>query len=507
MKRVQIIFSDREWMKFFKKWMLVALVIHLVAAFFSVGFHHHDEHFQIVEFINLKWGGNHAADLPWEFQDRMRPWLQPLILYVFVLPWKMLGVENSYFYTTLFRLLSAILGWGSLVMTGLLSYQYFGKYPQWRDRCIKVLSLLWFLPYFHVRASGDNWGAIFFIMGICFYLLQQKISDSNRASLRHDLYHLVGTGIFFGLAFQFRFQICISIFFFTLWIMFFTKEKFKAPALIVLGFVLIALLGIWADTWGYGSFTFSQWNYLYNDYKAHIASTILPNPWWDYFRFALLRGIPPISLFLILGVVFFWIKKPKDPLTFATLFFFVIHSAIAHKELRYLMPVIYLSPLMTMWALALLQEKQWLSPRLWKIVQVSLVAINFVLLPAALLRPANSAASFYHYLETSYTSDGRELLIHHIGENPFIMVGYPLKFYQRPNYKFEAFESVEDYAQKIATASGLLFTRTGKDFFKTKRLLGDRCRLLYSTYPGWLLNYNVGKWVERSRMWALYDCH
>ena len=50
--------------------------------FFSTGFQHFDEHFQILEFVNLKWGGIRGESLAWEYREKIRPWFQPWLFYL-----------------------------------------------------------------------------------------------------------------------------------------------------------------------------------------------------------------------------------------------------------------------------------------------------------------------------------------------------------------------------------------------------------------------------------------
>ena len=59
--------------------LLILAAIVLVTAWFSETFYFPDEHYQILEFMAFKLGITPAAELPWEFSARIRPWFQPLI--------------------------------------------------------------------------------------------------------------------------------------------------------------------------------------------------------------------------------------------------------------------------------------------------------------------------------------------------------------------------------------------------------------------------------------------
>ena len=92
---------------FEKRVLFIALIVHLICVWFSVGFHHPDEHFQLIEFANYKCGHTPLAKLPWEFPAQMRPGLQPLMVYVLLKPYYLLGFTDPYAFAMLLRFLSA----------------------------------------------------------------------------------------------------------------------------------------------------------------------------------------------------------------------------------------------------------------------------------------------------------------------------------------------------------------------------------------------------------------
>ncbi|MDR3355642.1 MAG: hypothetical protein LBO04_00430 [Spirochaetaceae bacterium] len=56
--------------------------------------YHPYEYFQAIEFANYKLGSTDKSELAWEFNARMRPWLQPSIYYVLIKTFKFLGVND-----------------------------------------------------------------------------------------------------------------------------------------------------------------------------------------------------------------------------------------------------------------------------------------------------------------------------------------------------------------------------------------------------------------------------
>jgi len=59
--------------------LLAGLGVYILTAFASQGYLQSDEHFQVLEFADYKLGVTPAADLPWEFQQQIRPALQPAL--------------------------------------------------------------------------------------------------------------------------------------------------------------------------------------------------------------------------------------------------------------------------------------------------------------------------------------------------------------------------------------------------------------------------------------------
>ena len=57
----------------YKNIFILSLFVYLITAFFSVGYYHPDEHFQLLELCNYKLGNSPASDLAWEFNERIRP--------------------------------------------------------------------------------------------------------------------------------------------------------------------------------------------------------------------------------------------------------------------------------------------------------------------------------------------------------------------------------------------------------------------------------------------------
>src|ERR1700757_84805 len=90
-RRMKTIFQSA-----YSKYFIWGLLINIVAAWFSVGYHHPDEHFQILEVCNYKLENSPVTDLPWEFAAKIRPGLQPFIAYCFITVFNAVGINSPF---------------------------------------------------------------------------------------------------------------------------------------------------------------------------------------------------------------------------------------------------------------------------------------------------------------------------------------------------------------------------------------------------------------------------
>ncbi len=58
---------------------ILCIITLVLTSIFSLGYHHFDEHFQILEFAGSKLDLTTPNNLPWEYDYQMRPAIQPAI--------------------------------------------------------------------------------------------------------------------------------------------------------------------------------------------------------------------------------------------------------------------------------------------------------------------------------------------------------------------------------------------------------------------------------------------
>src|SRR5437588_243279 len=103
-----------QWKKFFFLCFAASLIIHLLTAWFSVGFQYQDEQSQIMDFAGYKLGMVPIDRLSWEFKEQIRPGIQPLVVVALYKSLQFLHIANPFLCTLILRIFSTLLGWASV---------------------------------------------------------------------------------------------------------------------------------------------------------------------------------------------------------------------------------------------------------------------------------------------------------------------------------------------------------------------------------------------------------
>jgi phosphatidylinositol glycan class B len=467
-----------------KNLILISLGIHIWAAFFSSGFQHFDEHFQILEFVNLKWGGIEPEKLAWEFREKIRPWFQPWLYYVISVPFKAIGIETPFFYVFLFRLITGLFGWFACIKFLKVIKIWFKENESLIKWSFFLLNFLWYIPFIHVRTSSESLAISLFMLGTTSFLLSKKPSS------------LFLAGIFWGLAYHARFQMALPVAFVWFHGCFFDRN-IKKLSLSAAGVIVAILLGTVIDYWGYGEWSFSLWHYYRTNFLEGIMAKVKHYPSYWYVRWGILRGVPPVSLVLIAATIWGWVKMWRHPLTWMTLPLFIFHSLVGHKEVRYLFPTMVLAPLFLLFYYDQHKEKvhMWWEKRSFRYFINLCLIVNVVTLVIASTKPVNPSVNFYSYLWDQEAI----IKIYAKDESPFTMLGLDIEFYKKPGFEVEVWNDEIDESGKY------VFLRKGSEYFDFAAK--ENCKVLFLAYPEWILHFNVGNWLSRSRVWSLFKCN
>jgi phosphatidylinositol glycan class B len=326
-------------------------IVYVVTAFNSHGYYHADEHYQIVEFAGIKLGTHKPFEVAWEYEEQVRPTVQPTICFLVIKMFTILDNSNPYWQMFCLRLLSAVL---ALTAIGLFVKRTINQFDNKYVRLgYFVLSyLLWFIPYLSVRFASESWSGLFFLLSLAVLL--------NNTSENRKKFFVAG--ILIGLAFLFRFQIASAVVGLCCWLFFIRKTKIRYFLVLFAAFLLVLLAGTCLDTWFYGRFVFTQWNYFHVNFIEDKASMFGTSPWYFYLLTLLKSPTYFVGIPVALSIVLLAVFQPKNVYLWCFIPFFVLHSFIPHKEERFLFPIVYLSPVIL--AMAYNQIRVFLQKRM-----------------------------------------------------------------------------------------------------------------------------------------------
>ena len=403
---------------------LLGLLLFVAEAWRSAGYYNPDEYFQTVEFASYKLGVTPAAELPWEFQARIRPFLQPAVYAglsrgLSALGWKepgalLLGV----------RLAGAALAFSALC---LLAAALGARLADDRARRSLLAACLftWYVPFLSARMSAENWSGSLLAIGFAsFFLLERRPALAAAAA-----------GLAMGLSFDVRYQTALAVLGFFAWAALVRRARPGTLALFALAFLTAAALGVVADRWGYGEWTATPWNYLrVNLFEGRSLQ-------WGrqpaaFYLTSLLEVHPPLSALLLGAVLLFVAAAPKDPITWTLVPFVLGHAVQAHKELRFLFPLAPLAaavPALLLFdpALRLRGAADWV--RRHRRLVAGVVALDLAFLAALLLVPIRHdlgvQTSLREWLEAEPAT---EVVL--VRTEPFVDNGVALAFLRPPGF-------------------------------------------------------------------------
>lgn len=376
--------------------VLFALLVFLAQAWRGAGYYNPDEYFQTVEFASYKLGITPASELPWEFAAKMRPFLQPA---AYVGLWRGLdgvGLSDPGVALFVFRLTGALLAWLSLC---LLATAFAMRLPDERQKTFVFLGCLltWYVPFLSARTSSENFSGSLLAIGFgSFFLLAERPRLAALCS-----------GLALGLSFDLRYQTGLAVVGFFAWLALVRRSALSVLAVFAAGVLLAVAVGLAVDRWGYGEWVAAPWNYLRANLIEGRSLQWGRQPATFYLT-SFLEVHAPLSSLLLGAVILFWVRSPRDPITWTTVPFVAVHCLLSHKELRFLFPLAPLAaailPLLLFDpGIGLGRARAWLARH--RRLLPAVVSLNFAFLAALLAVPIRHElsvqTSVYRELEAS----------------------------------------------------------------------------------------------------------
>ena len=463
-----------------KKYISIGLFFHILAIIFSIGFFRHDEQREVLQVVGFKLGAYNDSYLSVQFHSMLRNWLHPL-LYIWPSQIYLLFFKFNPFYLAItYRFISSLLGITSL----WLLYKSFEQEivgDRYQNLYFLFAGTLWYLPFLHARTANENLCSSFFIFGL--YFLTKKETFKNA----------LWAGLMFGLSFMLRFQMIAMIVPTILWFLYFKKYPFKKYLILSLFFLIVVGICSLLDSYYYGQWTFTPWNYFNINIIHKYAASFGVTPWYDYFIQATKDGVPPLSLFFIFIYLVLWIRFPRSLLTFITLPFFLIHCLIGHKEFRFIFPIVFFLPMIFTFLFIKLKlelKKSWLI--LFQVFNIPLLIYFSVV-------PASNLMKFYEHLYYK-----KEIVTDVYVTSP--IVDYT-KFYMKNDLNYILYKPSEMKAIVEKTPKGGLTHFWAMSLKERNDLLQfTGCKIDFSLFPAWIYEYEFIKKRRTFRSWTLVEC-
>ncbi|MGV3611876.1 MAG: hypothetical protein ACO1N0_13050 [Fluviicola sp.] len=420
----------------FKKWILFsAAIIFILTAYFSVGYYHADEHYQIIEFAGLKTGMNAPGEMPWEFHAQIRSALLPTLAYWIFEMSSFFQMTDTYLYLFILRLISGFSCLFALVFFFRKSGAFVlfsGSDSFLRTSYFILLLLSWYIPFLSVRFSSETWSAIFLLLGLGFYF---EIAKNRSIALV--------VGILFGLSFLFRFQIAFGLIGVGAYHLICGQQKLRTTLGLLSGFSLVLLAGVLIDRWFYSEWVFTPWNYFWlffeNDVLNQTESSFGTSSGFYYLETLYQLPTHFAGVVILASFIIVLIFRPRNPVTWFVLPFALIHSLIAHKEERFLFPIVFLVPFFILSAFSFLTSTRF--KKIFKpIVYGTLFCLFFIHSVGLFYMTPKSAGhgrnEITQYIHTHYGSQ-KIHLINTPAANPYNPWGsLPTKIYLEKHIQF-----------------------------------------------------------------------
>jgi GPI mannosyltransferase 3 len=477
-----------EELRFLRRWSAIGLALILVAAVQSDGYLQLDEHFQTLEFAGFKLGRTPEASLPWEYRAHLRAWLQPALYTLAVKVMEAAGIEDPFRQALWLRILSGLAFWIGL-STLLRSAWLLLPDSAPRRLAVRLSWLCFCVPFLAVRTSSESLGTACFLLGLAA-LVRAAWGAGGRALLP-------AAGAAFGLAFQFRFAVGVMIAGVLAWAL--LSRRLRAPdaLLLALGVLPTLALGALVDRWGYGVWELPALRYVVENLGHGVAAARFGAlPVYGYLTLAAHHVLAPLILFAFAGVAAAWMRRPDHLLTAATFPFVAAHVLIAHKELRFLLPVAVLAPLLLV--AAAWSGDGWLPAlrgRASRVALGTIFVLDLLALAALTLVPPRPEIGFQRF---AYRLDpGRfEAVLLGNTPSPWRAGGLPMHFYQPRELELTQADGLGQLPRRRHLVVLGAFGRPQAEGFS--------CRTLYRSFPDWLAP--LAPYLDPRRGWSLHHC-
>lgn len=470
-----------------------------ICGILSYGYYHPDEHFQILEYASSRLtDSSYEQSLPWEYLKEMRSGLLPLIVYLCGNTMKLIGIYNPFILSMLMRMIAVMLSGVSVIVLYHAIREKISSH-RWERMYICIAFFFWILAYQNARFSAENIsGSMIVICSSCYMIWSRKE--------KMKLWHMMALGAMAGIAFVIRYQMCIALLAILLYVVIIDK-RYKENIITSSAAIMVIALCFLPDVWLYGHWTFTPYNYFYENIVEGYAK---------YFgEYGIIRYIYEIlreGMFIFSGIILFtwgyyiW-KNPRDIITWITVSYVVAHFIISHKEPRFLFPMLGFSPYFIVYTMKNIYKDYSYFTSKHRTVIKFVISINCIALLYITLK-GDTTVSYYHTIYDICRNSPTDVCLINTANGSFAYhyhedILYPREvdchFYLPPNaHRIHAKDHIE----------GTQIAKKEREKGKTVLILSDKPnlsvnlpfnRVHFLPYPLWLVeHFNINNWVSRS---------
>ena len=326
MSRFNKIFNNSEWLPFLAIFAL-SFFVRIYASTTSIAQIYPDEIFQTLEPAHKLAFGRGITY--WEFSVGARSWFLPGILAGVYKTLDFFGVKDPLSINIGIKIFLSI--FSSLAVSVL--YLIFRNHNLAKKEAFLFtlpVAASYLLSYISARTLTESVSLPFMVFAV--YFASNYIENEHKKEL---LFAFLAAGI----AYMIRFQTCIFSFGLAVALFLTSKKRFQAPLLFGFGFMFMMMLQGILDIFTWGSFFKSLITYLDYNILRGVADNhgVMP---WHFYLADIVETMHPITwisavLMMITGLVNFKKNRQIILFFFPFLFFFAAHSAIGHKEPRF----------------------------------------------------------------------------------------------------------------------------------------------------------------------------
>lgn len=461
-----------------------AILIFGITAYNSHGYYHGDEHFQIIEFARVKLGLNSIHEVAWEYSAKIRPTLQSTIFIGVFKLLNTLNITDPYDQLFVLRLLTGLF---AIFVIHLFIQQTKNEFKNlFHQHVYEFISyFLWFIPLLSVHFTSETVSALFLLLGVSIYLKHK--TKSNYSIL---------IGVFFGFSFLFRFQIAFALLGFVLWFFIVGKEKNKEFWKLTLGFILVFIFGVFIDSWFYGEYVFTSWNYLKENLLKNDAPSFGDSPWDYYLQSLIYLPYKFIGILIFISIFIITLFRFNNLFIWMIIPFVAFHHFIPHKEERFLFPMIFLFPIVMMQAYNFIynvKTNKYVKNVFGSLLFVSIVLVNSIGVIAMSQKSAGlGRMEISKYIHDHY-GDEKNNLIYTIWSNPYDpWQGLQSKFYCEKYMEFKFINELCDFNDS-------LIMNQANNFLVIRRIDRENiiCKAVISSNHFVLLTESLPKWMQK----------